>query len=451
MPPMRRVRIIATMALAFLAGLPGIASAQSLIRDAEIERSLAMIAAPLFRAAGLNAGRMKVLAIQASSMNAFVIDDRHVFLHSGMILRLDDPEELQAVIGHEIGHIVSGHLARRRLNISSANTAAKMGLLLSLAAAAAAGPNAGAGVLAGTTSASMRNFLSHSRAEETAADQVGVRLLAAAGSNPGAAAQVMELFAGQEALSTSRQDVYLRSHPLSRERLRNLRGLAAAYADRGGDVGDNIRYWHARLRAKMEAFIRNPSFVLRKTGNGRDEISTLRRAIAYHRLPDKARAQSEVNRLIAMRPNDPFYHELKGQFFLETGNPVAAVKSYERAVALLPRNALLLAGLGRSLLAVGTTSARKRALQVLTDARNRDPQDPRMLRDLAVVYAKSGNAGMASVVTAERYALIGRFDSARSNASRAQGLLPRGSPGWLRAQDVIIAADAVAPKRKRRN
>lgn len=440
---------LALWLLLWVAAVP-LAQAQTLIRDAEIEATLKRLADPLFSAAGLGAGRMKVLVIQDSAMNAFVIDDTHVFVHSGMILRLETPEMLQAVIGHEVGHIAAGHLARRRANLSAANTAARMGALLSLAAAAAGGPRAGAGVLVGTASAAMRNFLSHSRAEETAADQIGVRLLAAARSDPGAAARVMEKFAGQEALSAARQDVYVRTHPLSRDRMRALKGLAAAYEGRGGRVDAETRYWYGRMKAKLEAFIRNPGFVLRKTGAGRDEISTLRRAIAYHRLPDKAKSRAEIDRLLALRPNDPYYHELKGQFLLENGNAGAAARSYERAVALRPRSALLLAGLGRALLAQGGQAALRRALQVLTDARNRDPQDPRMLHDLAVAYAKSGNAGMASVVTAERYALLGRFDSARSNAERAQGLLPRGSSGWLRAQDVLIAADAAQPERRRR-
>jgi predicted Zn-dependent protease len=62
------------------------------------------------------------------------------------------------------------------------------------------------------------------------------------------------------------------------------------------------------------------------------------------------------------------------------------------------------------------------------------------MRDLAVAYAKSGQNGMASLVTAERYAMIGRLEDAEIHATRASGLLPNGSGGWQRAQDVLSAA-----------
>ncbi|MEL7115888.1 MAG: peptidase M48, partial [Pseudomonadota bacterium] len=54
-------------------------------------------------------------------------------------------------------------------------------------------------------------------------------------------------------------------------------------------------------------------------------------------------------------------------------------------------------------------------------------------------YARAGNNGMASLVTAERYALVGNLKTALVHAKRASGLLAQGSPGWIRAQDVLRA------------
>ena len=70
-----------------------------------------------------------------------------------------------------------------------------------------------------------------------------------------------------------------------------------------------------------------------------------------------------------------------------------------------------------------------------------------MMRDLAVAYARTGNPGMASLATAERYALLGRFEDAGIHAKRAVGLLPRGSAGWNRAQDVLDAAKTAGKRR----
>jgi predicted Zn-dependent protease len=71
-----------------------------------------------------------------------------------------------------------------------------------------------------------------------------------------------------------------------------------------------------------------------------------------------------------------------------------------------------------------------------------------MLRDLSVAYAQSKQPGMAALVTAERYALRGRLKDAGIHAKRATGLLPRGSGPWQRAQDVLIASERAAKKRK---
>ncbi|MEM9756544.1 MAG: peptidase M48, partial [Pseudomonadota bacterium] len=129
------------------------------------------------------------------------------------------------------------------------------------------------------------------------------------------------------------------------------------------------------------------------------------------------------------------------QILFESRRFSEAVAAYARAADLAPREPLILAGYGRALLATDTAGNNARALDVLEQAYARDPADPRMLRDLALAYARAENTGMASVVTAERYALIGQLETAAVHAERAVGLLPEGAPGWLRAMDVLRAAE----------
>ena len=126
------------------------------------------------------------------------------------------------------------------------------------------------------------------------------------------------------------------------------------------------------------------------------------------------------------------------EILLESRNFGAAVQVYRQAANLAPREALILGGYGRALLAAGNP---REALRPLEAARGRDFSDARILRDLAVAYAKTNQPGMAAVVTAERYALQGRLKDAGIHAKRAVGLLPRGSGAWQRAQDVLLAAE----------
>ncbi len=428
---------------AVLLSLAQPATAQGLIRDAEIEASLAKIARPLFKSAGIGPNQIEVLVVNDNSLNAFVINGRAIFINSGMISRLKTLEMLQSVIGHELAHITSGHLVRRSLNQQSTSTAIGIGLLLGLALSVGGNSELASGLAAGAAGSAMRGFLANSRAEETIADQVSVRYMVRAGIDPAAAIDVLELFRGQEALSVGRQDPYAQTHPLSQARIRALKGQIAAYAGKKTETPAALKYWYARMRAKFLGFNGNPTYVLRKLDKSdRSEPAIMTRAIAYHRQGKLPEALQQMDILLSKRPRDPYYNELKGQILLAGRSSVAAVASYKRAVALAPSEALILAGYGRALLSLKTKSGDRMALGTLRKARRMDPRDARMLRDLAVAYAKSGNNGMASLVTAERYALLSHFKDAQTNATRAESLLPRGSSGWLRAQDILAAAKA---------
>ena len=437
------IAILLVVSLAF----PG--AAQTIIRDAELEQALRQLASPVLRAAGISPSRVKIVLIKDRSLNAFIVDSRHIFIHTGLIENLDRPEELQAVIAHEAAHIANGHLVQRVGNFRVANRVSAIGFALAAAAAAKGEGKAATALAVGTSSSARRVFLSHTRAEEASADQSALRYMASAGIDPEAMVDVLDIFRGQEALRPGRQDPYARSHPLTRDRIRAVKGYAAGYKARKLPTTAASKYWYARMRAKLSAFLGNPKQTLRrKESKGKGEIATLRRAIAYSRIPDIKRALPEIDRLIAMRGNDPFYHELRGQILFEARQYPAAVSSYRKAASLAPREPLILAGLGKVLLALNSASANREALDVLTRARGRDPGDPTMLRNLAVAHAKNGQNGMASVATAERYAVLGRFKDAKVHATRALGQLPRGSKGWLRAQDVEQSA-IVALRRKR--
>ncbi|PSL21810.1 M48 family metalloprotease [Shimia abyssi] len=438
--PLRAAFLVAALILVW-ATTP--VRAQSLIRDADIEHALARMAAPVLTAAGLG-GNVRILLVNDRSLNAFVVDTQHIFIHTGLIAKLDTPEKLQAVIAHEAAHIANGHLSRRLANLDNARTLAGLGLALAIAAGAATGRgDLASGLAIGTQSSALRDFLSHTRAEEASADQSGVRYLAAAGIDPIGAVEVQKLFIGQELLNVSRQDPYTRSHPLSRDRARAMERFVAAYG--GKSIPQpQMEYWYERARGKITAFTNAPSWTLKRAANSKaEDVRLMREAVAYHRLSDRSKAINRIDRAIAIRPNDAYYHELKGQILLEGRQFQAAVNAYQKAAQLEPRNALILGGLGRALL---TVDRPKEALTYLEKARARDFRDARLLRDLGSAYARTGQNGMASLATAERYALAGRLKDAEIHARRAVGLLPQGSSAWRRADDILAAAKRAAKK-----
>lgn len=435
--------LVTALCVTLIAALP--ARAIGLLRDADIEHALGQIAAPILNAAGLGASNVDVLVVNDEGLNAFVVDADHIFINAGLLAKLQSAEQLQSVIAHEAAHIANGHMARRLTNVRSARTAAGLGMALALAAGASGAGGAAAGIALGTQSSAQRVLFAHTRAEESAADQSGVRFMVSAGINPKGAVEVVEMFRGQETLSASRQDPYTRTHPLNADRLRALKGYAAAYGDRAYPEANTANYWFARAQGKLTAFTRAPSWTLRRAKSSPTaDIRLMREAIAHHRKPDTAKAIAAINKLVAMRPSDPFIHELRGQILLESRKFQAAANAYARAVELAPKNALILGGYGRALLSMDTANGNASARAALEKARARDPHSSAILRDLGMAYARAGQNGMASLVTAERYALQGKLKDAALHAKRAEGLLPRGSAPWQRAQDVLTAAKAAS-------
>ncbi|MEX0350694.1 MAG: M48 family metalloprotease [Paracoccaceae bacterium] len=423
------------------------AAAVGLLRDADIENGLRELSFPILRAAGLNPRRIKLLLVNDDSFNAFVVDNRAIYINYGLVLQVENAEMLQAVIAHEAAHIANGHIARRLGNIQNAQSNAALGMLLGLAVAAAGSPEAGAGIAAGTRTSSLRSFLKHTRAEESAADRSAVSFLRAAGISPRGMVQLHRKFMGQETLSEQQQDPYMRSHPLNRDRMRAAEAFVAAYGDIA-QANDNAEYWFARVKGKLSAFTRSPKWTLRRAQSERyADIRAMREAAAYHRSQNLPQARAAIDRALSLKPDDPYYLELKGQILMENRRTSEAMQIYAEAAEIAPTEPLILAGYGRSLVALDRP---KEALPVLERARTRDFRDARMMRDLAVAYSKLGQNGMASLVTAERYALSGRMEDAGLHAKRAIGQLPTGSPGWQRAEDVLLAAKRAEKKRRKR-
>jgi predicted Zn-dependent protease len=430
----------------FLSGSQPLA-AISLLRDPGIEHGLTQLAMPILRAAGLNASRVRVLVVNDASFNAFVIDSQTIFVHYGLILKTDNAAMLQAVIAHEAAHIANGHIARRMGNFQSARTLAGLGAALAVIAAAAGAGDAAAGIALGTSSSAQRSFLKHTRAEEASADRSAASYLRSAGVSPKGLIELHQAFRGQELISVARQDPYMQSHPLSQDRIRAAEAFVAAFGD-DAPPNPNADYWYARVRGKLSAFLRAPKWTMRRADEeSAQDVRLMRRAIAFHRDHNLAAARGAINAALAIRPEDPYYYDLKGQIEMENRRWSNAVIAYETAQELAPREPLIMGGYGRALMADGQTRA---GLEALEKARSREYRDIRLLRDLSLAYAKTGKDGMAALVTAERFALQGQFRDAGRHARRASNLLPVGSAPWQRAEDVLSASQRLEKGKKKR-
>jgi predicted Zn-dependent protease len=167
-------------------------------------------------------------------------------------------------------------------------------------------------------------------------------------------------------------------------------------------------------------------------------------------MPDINRALGELDGLVAEHPRDPYFQELKAQILFENGRIAEALPYNEAAVRLMPNAPLLRISLAHNLIELNKPELDKRALAHLEEALRNDSGNALGWRLAATAYGRGGDIGMSSLSLAEYSLQTGRFQEAIGQAQRADRLLPRGSPGWLRAQDILDVARREAVRQRDR-
>jgi predicted Zn-dependent protease len=419
------------------------ARALGLVRDTEIEATIRTYAVPLFNAAGLDAGSVRTYLVNSRELNAFVAGGQNLFLNTGLLIRAENASQVIGVIAHETGHVSGGHLARLQDALRSARATAIAAMVLGgLAGLAAGRADAGVAAMMGGQQVAERSLLSYSRTQEASADQAGMGFLDRVGWSSRGLLEFFEVLSNQEFMAYDRQSPYVRSHPLTRDRIEAVRAhLQRAPAATTAPLPAIFEQMHQRTRAKLRGFLSPPgdTLALYKESD-RSVPARYARAIAFHRqarLPDALRL---IDGLIAESPRDPYFHELKGQILFESGRVREAAASYDTAVQLMPSAPLLRVGLAQAELELNDPKLLQKAKANLNEATRQDMDYALAWRLLAIAHGREGNIGMAAIALAEQALLENRMRDARQQASRAEQLLARGSPGWLRAQDIKDAA-----------
>jgi predicted Zn-dependent protease len=449
--PFRLVRLSLAALLALAVARPDQAQAQggrvSIVRDTEIEQLLRDYSGPIFRAAGINASQTDIVLIQDRTFNAFVANGRRIFMNVGVLMDAETPNEVIGVIAHESGHIAGGHLARLRQEISNAQIIAAIGMVAGAGAvvgAARSGDRVGnagigaAGVFGGGAELARRSLLAYQRSEEQAADRAAVRFLDATGQSSRGMLRTFQRFAETGMFASRSIDPYQISHPLPQERIAQLDQLARSSPNFEKRDPASLQARHDLARAKLFGFIdRQDGISRRYPPHDVSMPARYARAIAAHRSGRQQDALSSIDGLLRDQPNNPHFHELRGQVLLESGRAAAAIEPLRRAARAVPTSGLVRGMLGQALLASGSPAALDEAIRELSYAAQREKELSEPHRHLATAYARKGNQGMAEISAAQAAFIEGDLVSARTQATRAIPKLPAGSPGRLRAEDIV--------------
>ena len=428
------------------------AFSQSLLRDTEIEETMIDYTKPILLAAGLSPSSVDLYLVNDPSLNAFVTRGQNIFLHSGIILQSDTPNQLKGVIAHEAGHIAGGHIVRSDYGNRSAYGAMLIAAGIGIAAILAGEAEAGAMVLGGSQQFGQLEALAYSRTNESAADQYAAQYMEATKQSGQGLIDFFDRFRAQEVLSNARRYPYFRGHPLSSDRIDALREVVdeSEYTDVRDTEEEQNRLEMAK--AKLRGFLEGPQVVFSKyPPSDQSQPARYARSVAHFKAADLKNALKEIDSLILENNKNPYFFELKAQILYESGQGQASLKPARKALELKPNAPLLKLALAQSLLEEDDESSTFEAIELLKSALNTERENSYAWYTLSRAYGEVGMKAEAKYATAEQAYAIGDLARASSFAKRAQTDLERGDPLWRRASDIIVVSDAQLAKKNRRN
>ncbi len=421
------------------------AMAIPLVRDEEIETHLRQWSLPIFNAAGLRSKDIRIYLVPSNDINAFVTNGQNIFIHTGLLLRANSPEEVIGVIAHETAHISGGHLAR--FDLVQKNAAYQQILSMLLGAGAALGGalagsqdqavQGGQAALLGGNHIARRRLLAEMRRFESSADEAALHYLDEIGLTSEGFLNFLKILEKRSKLYAGNIDPYTLTHPLSKERINHIRSHAERSPHTGRSADPETRENFDRMQAKLAGFLSPPSQTLRAY-RGIDTIAgRYARAVAYHRSNKLEDARREALALIDLEKNNPYFQELLGQILFESGKLRQALPYLRQAHALAPDSALLLVSLARAEMEDDSGGKLEDAITHLHQALRIEPDNAPAWHFLAIAFGKKGQIGPAALAVAEHALLHGNLARARNQARRAAKLLPANSPQKRRAEDII--------------
>lgn len=390
----------------------------SIIVDARAEKLIKSILERLCKASG-RLSVPKIYFIVDKNINAFATDEAKIFIHTGLIIQFETVDQLIAVLAHELGHITGGHIHRMSGEMRGATAASIIGTLLGGAAALA---GAGfEGLIAGTMlgqGAAMGTFASFSRTHEKEADAAGFRMMQAAGFSTQGFVDTFKLFQQKNKFG---EPPYLKTHPSDQERIDAVKSFIEDSPD-AGSIPEEMKSEFKIIQAIFKANLQDASEVSRFYYGEkiRDTAAAkIAKVIILSRKGQYKDAFEKLEGMLCDQSDNPYLHEMYGQFLLESGNAKKAVHHLKIAVNLAP-DALSIRLLYAQALFTSSGDNAQEALDQLNRITQDDPDNVMAWMLKVGAYRKLKQQDFADLAHAEALMRIGSISLAMQRAKRAQ-------------------------------
>ena len=406
----------------------------SIINDTETEVLLSEMIQPLATAAKIPDNRLKIHIVNQDDFNAFVSGGEDVYIYTGLLKQIKNPNALQAVVAHEMGHMLGGHMTQMsdRMNAEMKRTMLIQALGIGLMVAGG-NPTLGAGVLAGSSGIAKQSMLAFTRDEERIADELGVELMIKAQQNPNGFITVFEQMQDITGAMESKINPNHINHPLTSERLNNVKSKIAQTKYNTNDTYDT-RY--ELVRAKLIGYLNTQKNVLEiYPYSDKTDSALYARAIANMRNGNLDIAKTGTQTLISRHPDNPYFYELLGDIEYQYGHYDDSVKSYEQALKLSNNPPQIQTALALVLTERKKPDDTKRAIELCKSSILQSPA-PLTYWVLARAYGDN-DTGRSAWAMAEYYHMLGKTDEVKKYATQARKKLKKTDSEYIKSGDLI--------------
>ncbi|MGE5794179.1 MAG: M48 family metallopeptidase, partial [Bacteroidota bacterium] len=308
------------------------------VDDPEIKDYVQSIGYRLVAASGETQQEFEFFVVRDKTVNAFAMPGGFIGVHTGLLLAAQTESEFASVMGHEIAHVLQRHMARQYDAQSKVSKMSLLAMAIALLAARSNPQVAQAAVVAGQA-APAAVYLNHSREFEREADRVGFQLLDGAGFDTAGMPGFFERLQKATRLYENNAPTYLRTHPLTTERIADMqnRQANAPYRQRPDSMEFQL------VRAKVRA----------ADGTPQEAVGFFRTALAEKRFANEAAvhygyaaaaarakdwktADAEIAAARKLAPPQPMFETLAARIKADSGDLAGAEKILAAARATFP-------------------------------------------------------------------------------------------------------------------
>ena len=417
-----------------------------LVRDAEIEYFLYKLIKST-----IDENEKKIFyprLILNNQYNAFVTGTNKIYINTGLINKSNSFSEIQAILAHEIGHLVLKHHSTRLINARNTSNYTKFATLAGLALSAnnKLDANSTIGLIIGSNDLARKSSLQFSRIQEQQADRFALDQMIKKNISFKGLEILLTNLSNEELVKNNTSSNYYRSHPFSKQRLKQLKRYKLKYqnapvVEKQVLINENkisLRY----IKTKIKAYSKDPFEILKMEANKNDFLVNYLKLIALYKVGKYDLAKKKLETIKNNYKNYPFFYELQGDINYKKGEFKNAIKGYKKAIQIFPEvftpsTDLIKVSLVKTYLQTNEKNNLSISINLLEELLINNPNWSYLWRLLAKSSGKLNKKGISYIALAEEALIKKNFIKAEKYVDLANKQADLPFSYKLRGSDIL--------------